>query len=192
VTELASYRLWFKEGVEDFKRAEKFIELKDVKATYFFLHQAVEKVFKALLLILKKSVFVRTHDVSMLYDLDSGLYEVFRGPSGEEVEVLRGLTIHYSAARYPDARARLGVPEELYSDVERVLRVAGVVRKVLELGEKALEDDPRFGFDERGLSVDDLVSKYVNRVKGLLDLACVVVFGLRARGAGSPGVMSTW
>jgi len=49
-----------------------------------------------------------------------------------------------------------------------------------------LEDSSRFGFDERGLSVDDLVSKYVDRVEGLLDLACVIVFGSRARGGWKP------
>jgi len=175
-----NYRLWFKEGLEDFERAKRLVELSDVKAAYFFLHQTIEKVFKALLL--KKSIFVRTHDISILYDYVSRAYDVFGSLTSEEVEVLKSLTIHYSAARYPDARMRFKVPEELYSDVGMALRIVRVVTKVIELSERALEDDLRFGFDERGLSVDEIISKYVDRIKGLLDLACVIVFGSRARG----------
>jgi len=111
-----SYQLWFREGVEDFERARRLIELNDVKAAYFFLQQAVEKIFKALLL--KKAEFVRTHDISLLYEYVSRAYEVFNNLANEEVDVLRSLTIHYSAARYPDARVRLRVSEELYNSLQ--------------------------------------------------------------------------
>jgi len=175
-----SYQLWFREGVEDFERARRLVELKDVKAAYFFLHQAVGKIFKALLL--KKGEFVRTHDISLLYEYVSRAYDVFGSLTGEEVDVLRSLTIHYSAAGYPNARMRLGVSEELYSDVGGALRVIGVVAGVIELSGVALRDDPRFGFDVRGLNIDEVVSRYVDRIRGSLDLACVIVFGSRARG----------
>jgi len=42
--------------------------------------------------------------------------------------------------------------------------------------------EPRFGFDVRGFNVDEVVSRYVDRIRGFLDLACVIVFGSRARG----------
>jgi len=47
---LAGHAEWFREGVEDLEGAERNASLGDLKAAFFFLHQAVEKLLKALLM----------------------------------------------------------------------------------------------------------------------------------------------
>lgn len=179
-----SYYLWFRESIEDLERARKLVKLNDIKAAYFFLQQAIEKAFKGLLL--KKLIFVKSHDISLLYDYISDEYKEFRNLPEEEVEMIKSLTIHYSASRYPDARIRFKIPEELYGDVNKVKRMIEIVEKILELSKKLLEKDPKFGVDERGISIDEIISKYINRIRKFLNLACVIVFGSRSRGDWKP------
>jgi len=175
------YNLWLEEGIEDFQRAKKLIELNDIKAAYFFLQQAVEKILKALLL--KKSIFIKSHDISLLYDYISKEYNIFNKKlSKEEIDTLKSLTIHYSASRYPNARIRFRIPKEFYSDVDRARRVLSIVEKVVKLANDVVKRDPKFGVDERGINIDEVISRYIKRIKKLLPISCVIVFGSRARG----------
>ena len=141
-------------------------------------------------MLLKKYLFIRSHDISLSYDYVSKEYEAFRILfSIEEIKLLKSLTIHYSATRYPNARIRFRIPEKFYPDVNRVKRVLEIVRKVANISKDLLKRDPKFGINERGNNVDNIISEYVEKIKKYFKIACIIVFGSRARGIGICGVM---
>ncbi|GEM_PF-203935 len=178
------YELWFREGIEDFERARKFIDLSEIKAAYFYMQQAVEKILKSLMA--KKSMFIKSHDISLLYNCVVREYGELAGLSSEDIEVLKSLTIHYFTSRYPNARLRLGLSEEFYRDVSEARRVLEVIEKLIEIAKKLITDPPKFGFDEFGRNIDHVIAEYVKRISKCIPLACAIVFGSRSRGDWKP------
>ena len=182
---LAGHTEWFREGVEDLERAERNASLGDLKAAFFFLHQAVEKLLKALLM--KRGVFLRTHRIDDLLREAASEYAALRRLTEEERDLLASLTIHYSAARYPDARVRYRVSPEFYADPSNYERALRAVRRLVKLAEEALRDcDRDLGTDELGRPARRLLEEYVGKLCRRVDLMGVVAFGSRVRGDYKP------
>ena len=97
------WREWVSYAERDRSEAEDAFSRGVWSEACFHAQQACEKLLKAFLL--SKGVFVRVHDIGRLLDEASLFSPELRAlrPS------LEPLTIHYYAARYPNAARRLGV-----------------------------------------------------------------------------------
>ena len=167
---------WFKEAQEELERARKLRSFKDYKGAAFHLHQCVEKAMKAFLLK-NGRILLRTHDLQFL----ASEVEKYGVNLNDVFNDLLELSKHYSAARYPNARHRLGLSDEYYTE-RLVSRLIETSLRILE----RLRDPPRFGFNELGRSVDDIIDRYVRNVRSRIKLHLLIVLGSRARGDYKP------
>ena len=179
-----NFQEWFNEGIEDYERTKRLVNMNDVKAAYFFLHQCIEKILKALLL--KKGIFIKTHNISILYDQALRQYPELSRMSSDEVMLIKNLTIHYAASRYPNARIRAKLPEDIYSDKAEILKVLQVIERFINLCKEILHKDSEFGADEFGRSIDDLLTSYVEKIKKFIKNFCLIIYGSRVRNDWKP------
>lgn len=167
---------WFKEAEEELGRAQKPHSFKDYKGAIFHLHQCVDKAMKGFLLK-KGRILLRTHDLQLL----SSEIERYGVNLDEVSSDILELSKHYSASRYPNARLRLGLSNEYYTG-SLSSHLMRTTLKILRI----LKDPPRFGFDELGRNVDNVVDKYLEKVKLRVKLHLLIVLGSRARGDYKP------
>ena len=119
---------WIESSLNDLNRAQMCLKMNDFECTCFYSQQAVEKILKAYLL--KYGNFLKTHSLVKLaqrcsnYGLDLSNF----------VQELKNLEIHYSAARYPNAKIsyRVEYSEELAKwCLETAIKIINIVLKLL-------------------------------------------------------------
>ncbi|MBN1798846.1 MAG: HEPN domain-containing protein [Spirochaetales bacterium] len=109
---------WYKQARHDLEMAEKNISIKGYDITAFLCHQAVEKLFKALI-ALQGAKIPKTHyidELGRLLDINESILS----------QVL-DLTADYTLARYPDVHDI--VPYEEYDErtaQEKVKKAKGI------------------------------------------------------------------
>ncbi len=129
--------LWIKAAEEDLYDAELAFNNKRWFRTAFFAQQAVEKMLKALYMLLKREPPPRTHRITTLY---MELKEAgFNLPEDLEEE-LPSLNKYYTITRYPDAAN--GLPSESVSR-EEALKTIRIAKRVLEYVEEELSKHTR-------------------------------------------------
>lgn len=118
----AEAELWLKQGLKDLEVAEKLFEDKEYFAVSFFCHQAVEKVFKAAIIALKRISPEKEHNLRKLFD-------TLNIPNKEIFEAVISINPHYIISRYPDAAG--GLPYLQYTE-DKAREILHEARQVIK------------------------------------------------------------
>ena len=103
-------RLWFEDAKDSFETARDNLGLKRYNVTVFFCQQALEKALKGSVLLFRKRLPPKTHNLKEIYrrvQKDVPL-------SPEDVEFLGLITPHYATTRYVDVA--LALPRDVYGE----------------------------------------------------------------------------
>lgn len=121
-------REWIRAAEDDLEDAIVLLKSKRYAAAAFHSHQAAEKALKATVIVLKRELPPKMHN--LIY-----LARILNIDDEQLLEALRRLNPHYRISRYPDAAN--GVPMEMYSEsiAEELVELA---RGVVEWARKKL------------------------------------------------------
>jgi len=128
--------LWIKSAEDDIFDAEIFFEKERYFRTAFFAQQAVEKILKALFIIMAREDPPKIHTITELYrDLKNK--SDFSFPEQIEKQ-LYFLNKFYTVSRYPDAAN--GLPSESVDKIEAE-RALNLAKEVMEYAKEFAEKD---------------------------------------------------